>query len=81
MFLFSIFHKGVQLVEETRTSGTTDSRTLSPLFMGAKSGYGREPTDRINLGAKEGAGFNGILRERRWKCPGGVQKTKDETHK
>ena len=44
------------LLEETETSGKTDSRTLSPLFMGAKSGCGREPADRQNLGAN-GAGF------------------------
>ena len=33
------------MVEVSTTSGTTNSRTQSPLFMGAKSGIWREPTD------------------------------------
>ena len=43
------------LVEDTKSSGNEDSGTLCPIYLGAKSGAGREPVDRRT----KWAGFNG----------------------
>ena len=53
------------LVEDTECSGMIDSRTLSPLTLGAKSGCGREPVDRRRIGAgikeKDGGNSHGTF--------------------
>ena len=42
------------MVGPEKSSGTDDSGTMCPLFLGAKSGTRREETARHNLGAKKG---------------------------
>ena len=62
------------VVEDTDLSGKGDSRTLCPIYLGAKSGAGREPVDR----RRKWAGFIG---NNGGNSHGDVQNDQDETYK
>ena len=62
------------LVEETNCYEMINSRTLRPATLGAKSGLGREPDDRRQLGA-------GIKEKDGGNSHGTFGKTKTRTHK